>query len=78
MRSLPKLVWALFLLVILVVIANAWMSDDSYITLRTVYHFTEGYGLRWNISERVQVFTHPLWMMLQVPVYAAVQHAYFT
>ncbi|MEL6971991.1 MAG: hypothetical protein AAFO02_17620 [Bacteroidota bacterium] len=78
MRSLPKSVWVLFLLVILVVIANAWMSDDSYITLRTVYHFTEGYGLRWNISERVQVFTHPLWMMLQVPVYAVVQHAYFT
>ncbi len=40
------------------------MSDDAYITLRTVDNFINGYGLTWNISERVQAYTHPLWMFL--------------
>lgn len=78
MQRLAKITWVLFALFLILVIANAWISDDSYITLRTVYNFTKGYGLRWNISERVQVFTHPLWMFLQVPIYALIQHAYLT
>ncbi|MEL6674340.1 MAG: hypothetical protein AAFR61_19185 [Bacteroidota bacterium] len=42
----------------------AWLSDDAYITFRTIDNFWHGYGLRWNVAERVQSFTHPLWMML--------------
>ncbi|MEM8863648.1 MAG: hypothetical protein AAGD96_35515, partial [Chloroflexota bacterium] len=42
----------------------AWLSDDAYITLRTVENAATGYGLRWNVIERVQVYTHPLWMFL--------------
>ncbi len=78
MQRLAKITWSLFAIFMILVIANAWISDDSYITLRTVYNLTSGHGLRWNISERVQVFTHPLWMFLQVPVYAILQHAYLT
>jgi arabinofuranosyltransferase len=47
-----------------VLIVNAWMSDDAYITLRTVDNFVNGFGITWNISERVQVYTHPLWMLM--------------
>src|SRR5579863_7902587 len=47
-----------------VLIKNAWLSDDGYITLRTVSNFVHGYGLTWNIDERVQTYTHPLWMFL--------------
>ncbi len=47
-----------------VVLQNAWVSDDAYITFRTVDNFLHGYGLRWNIAERVQSYTHPLWMLL--------------
>lgn len=43
---------------------TAWVCDDAYITFRTVDNFTHGYGMRWNISERVQSFTHPLWYFL--------------
>jgi len=32
--------------------------------LRTVRNLVEGEGLRWNLHERVQGFTHPLWMFL--------------
>lgn len=43
---------------------SAWLVEDAFITLRTVDNFINGYGLRWNISERVQTYTHPLWMFL--------------
>ena len=43
---------------------TAWLSDDAYITFRTVDNFLSGYGLRWNVGERVQTYTHPLWMFL--------------
>jgi arabinofuranosyltransferase len=63
---------------LLIVIVNAWVSDDAYITFRTVDNFINGYGLRWNISERVQVYTHPLWMFVVAGVYAATHEIYFT
>jgi len=53
-----------FFVLIYVLIANAYMIDDSYITLRTADNFLNGYGLRWNIEERVQSYTHPLWLGL--------------
>jgi len=42
---------------------SAWVADDAYITFRTIENFHQGYGLRWNIIERVQTYTHPLWML---------------
>ena len=61
-----------------VLIKNAWLSDDSYITLRTVYNFVHGFGLTWNIDERVQTFTHPLWMFLLSGSYFFVRSIYFS
>lgn len=45
-------------------VRTAWLSDDALITLRTVLNLTHGYGARFNIVERVQGFTHPLWFLL--------------
>ncbi|HEX9922940.1 MAG TPA: hypothetical protein VGD99_09770, partial [Anaerolineae bacterium] len=53
----------------LVVLANAWLYEDAYITFRVVDNFINGYGLTWNINERVQVYTHPLWMFLLSGLY---------
>ena len=61
-----------------IMLRNAWLCDDAYITLRTVDNFVNGYGLRWNIAERVQSYTHPLWMLLLTPFYAITREAYFT
>lgn len=47
-----------------VMLRCAWLSDDAYITFRTVENFVSGHGLRWNVAERVQTYTHPLWMFL--------------
>ncbi len=49
--------------------ANAWVGEDAHITMRTVDNFVNGSGLRWNIDERVQINTHPLWMLAVVPAY---------
>jgi arabinofuranosyltransferase len=43
---------------------TAWVSDDAFISLRTASNWIHGYGLTWNVDERVQTFTHPLWLML--------------
>jgi arabinofuranosyltransferase len=47
-----------------VFLQNAWVADDAYITFRTVDNWIGGHGLTWNVHERVQVYTHPLWMMV--------------
>src|SRR5207245_759994 len=47
---------------------NSWVGEDAYITGRTVWNVLHGYGLRWNVAERVQAYTHPLWMLLLVPL----------
>ncbi len=55
---------------------HSWLSDDAYITFRVIDNFIHGYGLRWNIDERVQVYTHPLWMLLHIPFYAIFKNIY--
>lgn len=61
-----------------VVFRSAWIHDDAYITFRTVDNFVQGYGLRWNAVERVQTYTHPLWMLLVSACYAITREVYFT
>ena len=68
---------AAFLLFVYVLVMNAWVCDDAYITLRTVDNLLDGQGLRWNPIERVQTFTHPLWMMLLAVHVVVLRNAYF-
>lgn len=55
----------------------AWVCDDAYITFRTIDNWVNGYGLRWNIAERVQTFTHPLWLFVLTPFYAISGNIYY-
>lgn len=57
---------------------TAWISDDALITLRTVLNVTHGFGPRFNIAERVQTFTHPLWMALLTAGYLVLGNVYVT
>src|SRR5262249_35059229 len=50
----------------------------AYITLRTIDNFVHGYGLRWNVAERVQAYTHPLWMLVLLPFYAITREPLLT
>ena len=57
---------------------DAWLSDDAFITLRTIDNVWHGYGLRWNPIERVQTYTHPLWMLLLAAAYGVTREPHLT
>jgi arabinofuranosyltransferase len=61
-----------------VVLRTAWVSDDAFITFRTVNNALHGDGLRWNPDERVQTYTHPLWMLLLLITTAVTRNPYLS
>src|SRR5437868_2600834 len=61
-----------------VALRTAWMADEAFITFRVADNFVHGLGLRWNVAERVQVYTHPAWLALVAVFYAVTHEAYFT
>lgn len=56
---------------------TAWVTEDAYITFRVLDNLLSGRGLVWNPGERVQVFTHPLWLFLLTPMTLAVQDPFW-
>lgn len=68
-----------FLLVFLLVLfRTGWQSDDAYITYRTIDNYLHGYGLTYNPGWRVQAYTHPLWMLLHIPLFKFTGEVFFT
>lgn len=67
-----------FILFAVVLVRTAWICDDAYITFRTVDNFVHGHGLTWNTDERVQVYTHPLWLFLVSSVDFITREIYFS
>jgi arabinofuranosyltransferase len=59
-------------------LANAWLGDDAYITFRVVWNVLHGYGPVFNPGERVQAFTHPLWMLVVSAAHAVTREFFFT
>ena len=78
LRTLKALFGFLIVFFVLLLLRNAWVSDDAYITFRTVFNFTHGHGPSYNLDERVQNFTNPLWMLLMSLFYLVTGEAYFT
>jgi arabinofuranosyltransferase len=66
------------LLFVLVWVRTAWVCDDAYITFRCVDNAVHGHGLVFNVGERVQAYTHPLWMLLHLPFQALVGDPYWS
>lgn len=62
----------------LVVINTAWMSDDAYIPLRTVYNVANGYGLTWQPHERLMTFTSPIMIFFQTIGYIVTGGVYYS
>ena len=67
----------LFIIFLVILVRSAWICDDAYITLRTVDNLYSGYGLTWNIGERVQTYTHPLWLGVIASTYFLFKNPYF-
>lgn len=77
-RDRPFAALLLALLIGALVVRTAWLNDDAYITFRVVDNFSQGYGLTWNPGERVQVYTHPLWLLLLLPLHALTGELFYT
>lgn len=58
------------LLFLAAVVRRGWLSDDAFIAIRSVDHLVHGEGLVFNLGERVQSFTSPLWAFLCAPFFA--------
>lgn len=78
LRSISIIEITALLLFAAVLVRTAWISDDAFITLRTVDNFVNGFGLTWNINERVQAYTHPLWMFVLSAAYFLTREPYYT
>jgi arabinofuranosyltransferase len=65
-RLFPILLLIIFAVVLL---RTAWLSDDAAITFRVVLNFAHGFGPNFNLTERVQAYTHPLWFLLLIAAY---------
>lgn len=72
-----KVLTGFLFLFLVIILQRAWICDDAYITFRTVDNFINGYGLTWNVAERVQAFTHPLWMLLLSLFYFFIRNIYW-
>ncbi|MDQ3626984.1 MAG: hypothetical protein M3372_07620, partial [Verrucomicrobiota bacterium] len=68
----------LLLLLLSIIIKSAWLGDDFYIGVRSFDNLLNGYGLRWNVLDRVQVFTDPLWYLVLTPFYAITGEVFIT
>lgn len=77
-RDVQFLSFTLLALYLILVIRNAWTSDDSFITFRLVENFLAGCGPVYNPTMRVQGFTHPLWMFLIAASYFIAYHSHLT
>ena len=77
-RARHFLPWLLLLLFVWVAVKSAWLSDDAYITLRTVSNWLAGFGPVWNVGERVQAYTHPLWLLALTGAVGVTREYFFT
>jgi len=74
----PLLRRGLLVLFPLLLVLSAWIHDDAYITFRSIDNLVHGLGPTWNPDERVQVFTHPLWMLIHAGIYTLTREVYFS
>ena len=71
--------WLAFaLLTLLTIVHAAWVCDDAFITARVVDNCLSLRGLRWNPAERVQAFTHPLWLFAMLIARSLFDDAYWS
>lgn len=62
----------------LAIVNTAWLSDDAFISFRSIVNFISGDGITWNAGQRIQAFTHPAWFFLLSGLYAITNEVYYT
>ena len=76
---ISRVVYLLFIFFfIFFIFFHRWMSDDFLITVRTSLNFIYGYGPVFNIGERVQAYTHPLWFFIVSGLFAITKEIFYS
>jgi arabinofuranosyltransferase len=60
-----------YLLLTLLVGRIVWLgtlNEDSFISYRCLENLMHGLGMTWHVDLRSQPYTHPLWMLLHIPL----------
>ena len=52
------------ILLLAAAIDRRWMNEDGFINLRVIRNWLEGHGPVFNLDERVEATTSPLWLMV--------------
>lgn len=60
----------LFIVFVVVLVRNAWISQRAYVNFRVIENVVHGYGLGVNPGERVLPVSQPLWPLLLAGIYA--------
>lgn len=68
----------LVLAILLVVLRDSFVCEDAFILFRTVDNWLGGFGLRWNVAERCQSFTSPLWLFAVSAVYGLTGEIFYS
>ena len=74
----PKRTWIFLLYFALLTLVHSWIGDDFLITVRSILNFIHGFGPVYNIGERVQAYTHPLWFFLMSGVIAVTKEIFYS
>lgn len=66
LRSIAGALLILAPVIMLAVLAyrRRWVTEDAFIDVRVVQHLLAGYGPVFNVGERVEAYTSPLWIAL--------------
>jgi arabinofuranosyltransferase len=63
------------LLLVILGFSQRWVAEDAFIGLRVVRNFLDGHGPVFNLGERVEVYSDPLWLGLEALVDGALRLA---
>ena len=67
-RASPKWSWLIVVVPLVVVLVGAWayrwVQEDAFINFRVIGNLVAGHGPVFNVGERVEVYSDPLWMFL--------------
>lgn len=66
-RASLKLGTLILLFTLHLALFKGFIVDDAFITFRYVKNWTHGYGLVYNIGERVEGYSNFLWILLLAP-----------
>ncbi len=51
-------------LLVVMAISHRWITDDAFIDIRVIHNIVAGHGPVFNVGERVEVYTDPLWVLI--------------